>query len=330
MADFRRYLPGPLARLPADLIAVLVILLITDLSLLAPLIRQLPFQIVTGFIVLLFLPGYVLTTVLFPEGGGPHVETTDESSRRGIDGIERVVLSIAFSLILVMATVLGLDVSGIGITLTTTLVTLNVIIVILTAGATIRRHRVPPEHQFQPALGDWVQGLHTGISDFDRVDRLLSMLFIGLILFAVAGTLYTAAVPGDDEQYTEFYLLSEGPNGELGATEYPTEFTVDESRELVVSVENHEFESVEYTVVVELQNVTRRSPNATIRSEQELHRFQAQIAADESWQKRHAITVENPGTNLRLQYLLYRGEVPSDPTRENAYDHLHLWINSSN
>jgi len=32
------------------------------------------------------------------------------------------------------------------------------------------------------------------------------------------------------------------------------------------------------------------------------------------------------GENLRVQYLLYRGDPPAEPTQENAYRSLHLWV----
>jgi uncharacterized membrane protein len=30
---------------------------------------------------------------------------------------------------------------------------------------------------------------------------------------------------------------------------------------------------------------------------------------------------------LRLAYLLYKGEAPPEPTVENAYREVHLWVN---
>ena len=35
------------------------------------------------------------------------------------------------------------------------------------------------------------------------------------------------------------------------------------------------------------------------------------------------------GENLRLTFLLYRGQAPQDTTVENAYRELHLWVNVS-
>ncbi|WP_415087806.1 DUF1616 domain-containing protein [Natronomonas sp.] len=38
------------------------------------------------------------------------------------------------------------------------------------------------------------------------------------------------------------------------------------------------------------------------------------------------VSDELTGTDLRLSFLLYDGDVPAQPTRENAYRNLHLWI----
>jgi uncharacterized membrane protein len=41
------------------------------------------------------------------------------------------------------------------------------------------------------------------------------------------------------------------------------------------------------------------------------------------------VTPTLTGQRLRLAYLLYRGSPPPDPTVENAYREVHLWINVS-
>ncbi|WP_411713889.1 DUF1616 domain-containing protein [Natronomonas sp.] len=52
------------------------------------------------------------------------------------------------------------------------------------------------------------------------------------------------------------------------------------------------------------------------------------VAHNETWIEERNITVsdELTGTDLRLSFLLYDGDVPAQPTRENAYRNLHLWI----
>jgi uncharacterized membrane protein len=94
---------------------------------------------------------------------------------------------------------------------------------------------------------------------------------------------------------------------------------------------------VEYTVVVELQRVTivnetDSTTNATtvrVLDERELRRFEVSLAHNETWHNQHTVTPTMTGDRLRLQYLLYRGEPPADPSGETAYRELHLWVNVS-
>jgi len=63
---------------------------------------------------------------------------------------------------------------------------------------------------------------------------------------------------------TEFYLLTENESGDLVAAGYPTNMTRGESGSLVVGIGNQGHESVEYTVVVELQRVEIVNGTATV------------------------------------------------------------------
>jgi uncharacterized membrane protein len=135
------------------------------------------------------------------------------------------------------------------------------------------------------------------------------------------------AVPKQGESFTEFYLLTESPDGELVADGYPTEFTAGESRELVVGVGNQEHQDMEYTVLVELHRVEIENNSTRILDRERLRTFEAQVAHNETWQRQHSVTPELTGERLRLTYMLYRGAPPGTPTADNAYRELHLWVN---
>lgn len=324
-------------RLPRDLVGLTILLLIADISILAPVIRETPLRVPFGFLLLLFIPGYALTVVIFPEHAGAASQESEESpdavtptsQNRGLDGVERVTISIALSLVLVMLTALVLHHSGIGIRVEPALGLLNVIVVGTTVAGAVRRRRVSPNRRAGLRVQPWLAGLRAEIDSFDSIDRALSVLLVASLLFVGAGTAYTVVVPGDDETFTEFYLLDENETGALQATDYPTTFTVDESKSLTVGITNQEYETVEYTVLVKLQRVERRAVSAPIIEERELHRFNATLEHGETWRKRHTITPRQTGTNLRVRYLLYRGTPPDSPTRANAYRRLYFWINVS-
>jgi uncharacterized membrane protein len=141
---------------------------------------------------------------------------------------------------------------------------------------------------------------------------------------------YAVAVPKQGEAFTEFYLLTEDDDEELVADNYPTDFRVGESQPVVLGVTNNENEQQEYTIVAELHRVQREQNRTTVVSETELQQFNTPtLQNNQSWQQTHQITPTMTGTRLRLAYLLYRGAPPDDPTIENAYREVHLWINVS-
>jgi len=173
--------------------------------------------------------------------------------------------------------------------------------------------------------------LWSGIVPDSRADAALNVLLVASILLAAGSVTYAVAVPKEGEQFTEFYLLTENESGDLVAAGYPTNMTRGQSASLVVGIGNQEHEQVEYTVVVELQRVeiTDNATNVTVLDERELRRFTVDLAHNETWHNQHTVTPTMTGERLRLQYLLYRGEPPADPTVENAYRELHLWVNVS-
>lgn len=85
-------------------------------------------------------------------------------------------------------------------------------------------------------------------------------------------------------------------------------------------------------------NVTPRAADGTstgnvttirVLDGRDLRRFQVEQAHNETWHRSRTVTSTMIGERLRLQYLLYRGEPPADPSGETVYRELHLWVNVS-
>lgn len=133
--------------------------------------------------------------------------------------------------------------------------------------------------------------------------------------------------PSTGESFSEFYLLAEEKDGELVADDYPTEFVAGESRSLVVGIGNQEHRTTAYTVVVELNRVQIQDNSTQVLDEERLRTFETRLAHNETWERPHTVTPELTGEILRLTYLLYREEPPENPTTDNAYRELHLWVN---
>lgn len=344
-------LPAPLRRLPADLAAVSLLVLLTLVVVFAPVVRETPLRVVLGLPFVLFVPGYAFVAALFPEAGEGPVEEADgedveeEVSRDGgIDGIERVALAFGLSIAVVPLIGLVLNFTPWGIRLTPIMVSVSGFTLVAVGVGAVRRWELPEEERFAvPYREWWAAGREEMLAPDSRADAALNVVLVLSILLAVSSVGYAVAVPKQGESFSELYLLTENETGSLVADDYPTEFTRGESRELVVGIGNHEHERVNYTVVTLLQNVSYMSnesrvrsgngtvtpsyTNATINDEKRLRTFETTLGDNETWIQQHSVAPTMTGERLRLVYLLYEGQAPPDPSVENSYREVHLWVN---
>nr|WP_245683217.1 DUF1616 domain-containing protein [Halovenus aranensis] len=337
--------PAQLRQLPADLAAVLILVVATCLSVLVPVLNETPLRAPLGLAFVLFLPGYAFIAALFPESGMPPTatESGDDDERdtaeemtgsttgddRGIDGIERVALSFGLSIAIVPLIGLILNFTPWGIRLIPVLLSVAGFTLIATAIATLRRRSLPADERFRVPYRQWLAAGQEELFDPEtRLDGALNVLLVASILLAVGAVGYAVVVPPAGEQFTELYLLTEDDENELVAAEYPTEFVRGEAQPVVVGVGNHENEQLSYTVVVQLQSVETSGNETIVRERTELDRLSSPpIVDNETWQTTHNIVPTRTGERLRVQYLLYTEPPPAEPTRENAHRSVHLWIN---
>lgn len=329
--------PRALRQLPADLGAILAFVVATNLAVFLPVIRETSLRIVVGLPFVLFVPGYTVIVALFPEAGGSPREDTeptddneapDNTSDRGIDGIERVALSFGLSIAVVPLIGLVLNFTPWGIRLAPIMIATSGFTVISVAVAAQRRWELPPDERFRVPYREWYAAARSELFEPEtRTDTVLNLLLIVSVLLAVGSVGYAVAVPKQGEQFTEFYLLTENETGALVADNYPTEFRSGEERALIVGIGNHEHEAVNYTVIAEIQRVDVVDNETRIRETRELRRFRPTVAHNETWRRNHTVAPELTGERLRLQYLLYRGPPPTPLNRSEAYREVHLWVN---
>ena len=325
-------LPRRVRALPADLAVMVVFVVVTNVAVLAPVIRDTPLRVPLGLVFVLFVPGYAFVAALFPEAGeSPTAADGDETgmARTGIDGIERVALSFGLSIAIVPLLGLVLNFTPWGIRLTPIMIAVSGFVLVAVVVGAYRRQQLPEDEQFAVPYRQWyAQGRAELVEADSRADVVLNVLLVASILLAVSSVGYAVMFPPDGEQFTEFYLLTEDEEGELVAANYPSEFELGESQPVVVGIGNQEHSVEEYTVVVQLQDVEGEGNETVVRERQEIDRFTSPPLADnETWQQERAIEPTITGEQLRLQYLLYREAPPAAPTRANAYRDLHLWIN---
>ena len=346
-------LPEPVRNLPADLAAVLAVVVLTNLAVFLPVVNDSPIRVVVGLVFVLFVPGYAFIAALFPEAGEPPTGTDDDDETtenglqdRGIDGIERTALSFGLSIAVVPLIGLVLNFTPFGIRLVPILVSISGFTVITTVVAAVRRWELPEEERFRVPYHEWLaSGKSELFAPDSTADATLNVLLVVAIVLATSSVVYAVAVPQQGEQFTEFYVLTENETGDLVAADYPEELVAGQPEPIHVGVENNEYETIEYTVVVQLQEVeleegqtpTAGQNNTTVTTvvvtdRAELDRYSTTVPHNESDIRRHNLSVdagtasEFEGQDRRVKFLLYRDEVPAQPTADNAYRDLHLWV----
>lgn len=297
-------------------------------------------RIAIGLPLIVFLPGYALTAVLFPareEGGG--VEPFDDGKKglrsplprnHQIDGTERLALSVSLSVAVVPAVAFAANFTEWGINPQPILFGLVGVTIMLVLVAFALRSRLPAERRYAVSYRPFRSRM--GPSDSERTpldsgggrNRILNgVVALSMILF-VASVGFAIAYPQEGENFTEFYVQTDDVTGDTTSL-HNSSYTQGESQPLTVAIENHEHEDQRYTVVAELQQVQYAS-NVTVQEREELTRADATVASGATRNLTLDIEPTFEGMNLRLQLYLYKGDAPANPAEESAYTTLSLWI----
>lgn len=328
-----RYVSRSYRSIPTDVAIVASLVVLADVAILL-LPGSVGFlRVALGLPLVFFVPGYALLTVLFPEkSGAPSDATADRRStgsvnriRRGdVDAVERVALSFGTSLALVPVVVLlGSTVFG-TLSVLPVLATINVVVGCLLAVGTARRRATPEPHRFEVST----HRIRRSVFGAESLKSLVRNGVLAVSVVLVASTLiYAIAVPQTGQSFSQLQVLTESGSGDLVTSGYPANVTAGEAESTHVRVENHENERTTYALVVELQRVRAQGGSSTVVEEQRLAQMEQTLPPGETWEPRVEFTPELMGSDLRLTYLLYEGDVPDDPSRENAYRSVYTPIN---
>ena len=328
-------LPEVLRTFPADLVTAIVLTLLTIVSVTAPGLQETQLRIALGLPFAMFFPGYALTAALFPEAG-PRAPTETETSAQGvaaggINGVERVALSFGLSIAITPLVGLVLNFTPWGITLEPILASVGGFTIVCATVAAYRRLRLPSAARFRVPYRAWFGAARADLFDANtRVDLGLNIVLVVVVLVAVGSVGYAVAVPSHGESFSELYYVTETDDGELVADEYPTEFVQGKAKPLVVGIGNHEHSRTNYTLVIVVQDVESTGLNdsqARVRSQKELGRYTTTLSHNQTEHRQVQIRPTMTGQRLRLQFLLFKGDAPADPTAQAAYRTTHLWIN---
>jgi uncharacterized membrane protein len=246
-----------------------------------------PARIGLSLAFVLFLPGYVLVAALYPRRGD-------------LELVERLALSLGLSIAVVPLIGLGLNYSPWGIRLNPILAFVTLFIVLAAGVAACRRLTLP----FDEAMGI---PLNLALPKWSRVrlaDRLLWPLLVLALVGLGIGTYFLASSSTGSEELTQFYVL--GPNGK--AEGYPRTVNVGDKFTLILGIVNHEGEEASYQVQ------TKMAGRLVVRLDS------LQLANNEKWERPLVLTATQPGSNLKVEFVLYKGD------SDVPYRTLHLWL----
>lgn len=288
-----------------DILTVLLILIIAFVP------NQIA-RIILGVPFLLFFPGYMLAAALFPR-------------REGLEGIERLALSLVMSAAVSALIGLGLNYTPWGIRLVPVLYSVATFIILMSMLALYRRagqENNPFISEFTIRMPNW---------EGRRLEKGLTVVLALAIVGAVAVLGYTTMNLKPGEQFTEFYIL-----GNAGkAADYPTVFYISQGGVTGVSytagadkvsgalgrvklgIINKEKKPVAYTVEIKIDN---QSENIFYAGNS-LGRLEGiELQHEEKWEQEIAFAPSKAGDNQKLEIMLYKnGEIDEENT-------LELWV----
>jgi len=285
-------------KFPSDLLLVVGLVIITDIFVLIPVLNESSIRTALGLPMVLFLPGYALIAMFFPK-------------KSGLEGMERIALSVGMSVVIVPLIGLALNFTTLGIREIPLLVSLSVFTLLACGVAYIRRVRLPEDKTFGIPLKASVLSLITGVLEKpeSKTEGTLR-IFLALSVLILIGTVaYVALAPPEKEPFTEFYILG----SDRMAENYKTNYIQGESGTYIIGIANNEYKTMNYTMEVRLENKTLPLPG-------KLHNVK--LDHNTTLEEPVEITPSIEGKNMKLEFLLF-----NETEKNIPYKDLRLWIN---
>lgn len=272
---------------------------------------------IVGVPLLVFLPGYAVVSLAFPEAP-PDAEAPESAASTNPGWPVTLGLAVATSVLLVA--VVGTALAAVGrLALVPAVAAVVSVTVVAAAGAVLRRRGTAPAFRRAP-FADGVLAGAAG-SQFGSRGQMLALVAAVVVLVAAAGAAAAFSSPTEDEAFTEFAVLEENDDGELVAEGYPAEIGTAEGHAFHLMLENHEGQANYYSVVV----VAQRVENGSVTSQTRLNETTVEVAAGERTIIEQTVTPERVDENVRIQFLLYKDGVPETVSPDSADVALQVW-----
>jgi uncharacterized membrane protein len=224
-----------------DLKMVFIFLILAVAFIFVPGLNDTLLRPLFSFTLVLFVPGYVTISVIYP-------------GKSDIGGIERAVLSFAASICVVPLLGFLLNFTSWGVTLRPVAAAALIYTIAITLIAHKRRLDLPEADRFSiNFIGALREARAYLLPEGEGwPSRSLTLLLLATLAITVGTGIYIVAMPDNGDHFTEFYLL--GPNGT--ASNFTTKFYLGDQKPITVGIVNHEQRDVEYDLVVHLDNET--------------------------------------------------------------------------
>jgi uncharacterized membrane protein len=282
----------------ADLAIALGLALLMLVFIYVPFLSHGMARFALGIVMIIFMPGYLFMAAVYP-------------GKDDLGSLERAVLSVGLSIILVPFAGLFLTYTAAGINSETMLSAILFLVMFFMIIAFLRRVSVPAERRYKVDF----HGLAASVKKLlfparkDKSDLIVSALLICSILLIISVIGYLIVMPIQADQYTEFYLY--GSSGNMSV--YPKSFTLGEQKSVIMGIVNHEGMTKEYDLAVTLTDGTQSH---------RIHLDHLVLANNQTLEKVINLTPDRVGDNQNMRFLLYMEGSSADPYRE-----CNIWVN---
>jgi uncharacterized membrane protein len=254
------------------------------------------------FVLAILLPGYLLSIALFPR-------------RYDLAGNGRLALSIGVDVLLILLLSIGLSLSPWGLHLSSLAASAAVISLVLAAIAHANRSALPKWNRFVPFISGSGRNHPIRNREAGTSRRMIGIVLVLAAAFALSALAYTTMNAGDmsesgggengEAHFTEFYIQGEKDR------DHPISVTAGRTATTAVGIINHEFSTVNYTLQL-------------VQNDSMLFQKEIRLDHNQSWEGAVDYVLEEPGSQQRLDFLLYKED---DFTI--SYSEDHLWFNVS-
>lgn len=276
-------------RITSDMYIILIWITIAFISITSQIFEGTYVRTIFAIPTILFIPGYVLITALFPN-----------KDDMGIT--ERI--SIGFGLSIAIVSLLGLFLSlTFGIRLIPILITLYTYTIIIVLVVIYRQGKSQKSQKYVQSRIDNI--VDSNARPRREMDNILTVILIFMSILASVTVYYAIATPKAGEKFTEFYVL----NTDRKADNYSTSLLLNSPTTLYVGAANNEYRSMNYTVNIVM--------NSSVLATEKLVLNHGDV-----WEKNITFVPDKIGTNMKLELLLFKEDDYNIPYRK-----LRLWIN---